>query len=176
MAEAVTTRTVEPRLQRSIGLGRVLFQSIGVMGPGASIVFGLGLIIGNTGRASPFAMFLALIAAVFVATAIGQLAKRIPGAGGLYSFAAATFGPDAGFLVGWGYAIMSWIFPTVGALLFGIVGTDFCTTYLHFTPPWWPLSLLVLLTTLVATYYGVRTSTTVTMALGIAEVTILTVV
>lgn len=167
---------VQPRLERSIGLGRVLFQSIGVMGPGASIVFGLGLIIANTGVASPFAMFVALIAAVLVAISIGQLARRIPGAGGLYSYASTAFGPDAGFLVGWGYAIMAFILPTVGAILFGIVGADFCNAYLHFTPQWWPLSLIVLAATLVATYFGVKTSTTVTMALGVAEVTILFVV
>jgi amino acid transporter len=166
----------QPGLQRSIGLGRVLFQAIGVMGPGASIVFGLGLIIANTGKASPFAMLLALIAAVFVAVAIGQLAARIPGAGGLYSFAATVFGPYAGFLVGWGFAIMTFILPTVGAVVFGIVGVDFCTTYLHFTPPWWVLSLIVLAATLVTTYLGVRASTAVTMVLGIIEVTILTVV
>jgi len=174
--EAASARSGEPHLERSIGLGRVLFQSIGVMGPGASIVFGLGLIIANTGKAAPFAMILALIAAVFVATAIGQLAKKIPGAGGLYSFASAAIGPDAGFLVGWVYAIMAFILPTVGALLFAVVGQDFCNTYLHFNPPWWALALLVLLVTLAATYFGVRTSTTVTMALGVAEVTILTII
>src|SRR6202030_1757490 len=32
-------------LDRSIGLGRVLFQSIAAMGPGASIALGLGLIV-----------------------------------------------------------------------------------------------------------------------------------
>lgn len=173
---SITQTAPEATLDRSIGLGRVLFQAIGVMGPGASIVFGLGLIIANTGKASPFAMVLALIAAVFVAVAVGQLAARIPGAGGLYSFAATVFGPYAGFLVGWGFAIMTFVLPTVGALLLGVVGVDFCTTYLHFTPPWWALSLIVLAGTLVFTYLGVRASTTVTMVLGIVEVTILTVV
>lgn len=32
-----------PSLERSIGLGRVLFQSVTTMAPGASVVFGLGL-------------------------------------------------------------------------------------------------------------------------------------
>ena len=44
-----TQASPQVSLDRSIGLGRVLFQAIGVMGPGASIVFGLGLIIANTG-------------------------------------------------------------------------------------------------------------------------------
>lgn len=173
------TRAAEPtnpHLQRSIGLGRVLFQSIGLMGPGASIVFGLGLIIANTGQSSPFAMVVALIAALLVAVSIGQLAARIPGAGGLYSYAAAALGSSVGFLVGWGYTLLSFIFPPVGAALFAVVGQDFCNTYLHFNPPWWPLALIALGVTLANTYFGVKISTTVTLVLGTVEVTILLLV
>ena len=46
-------------LDRSIGLGRVLFQSITTMAPGASVVFGLGLIMVYTGIAAPFLACLA---------------------------------------------------------------------------------------------------------------------
>jgi hypothetical protein len=48
-----------PSLERSIGLGRVLFQSVTTMAPGASVVFGLGLIMVYTGIAAPFAMLIA---------------------------------------------------------------------------------------------------------------------
>jgi amino acid transporter len=176
MSSNLTTSDKQPQLSRSIGLGRVLFQSVGFMGPGASIVFGLGLIIANTGAASPFTMLLTLIAAIFVAVGVGQLATRIPGAGGIYSLASVAIGPDVGFLVGWTYAIMALIMPAVGALLFGIVGKDFCTTYFHFTPPWWVLALAVLAVALGFSYFGVEISTRVTLVLGTIEVVILGVV
>src|SRR6476646_12260876 len=66
-----------PGLERSIGLGRVVFQSVTTMAPGASVVFGLGLIMVYTGIAAPFAMLIGAIGAVIVAFCIGQLATRI---------------------------------------------------------------------------------------------------
>lgn len=165
-----------PSLERSLGLRRVLFQSVAVMGPGASIVFGLGLIISYAGAASPLAMVIALIAALCVATAIGQLATRISGAGGLYSYAATALSPSVGFLVGWLYVGMTFVLPAVGAVLFGIVGQDFCNSYLGFDPPWWILSLVAAVLPVISTYIGIRLATSVSLVLGIVEVVILAVV
>ena len=176
MSSNLATSEEQPQLSRSIGLGRVLFQSIGVMGPGASIVFGLGLIIANTGEASPFTMLVTLIAAIFVAVGVGQLAVRVPGSGGIYSLASVALGSDVGFVVGWIYAIMALFLPAVAAILFGIVGKDFCTTYLHFTPTWWVLALAVLAVALAFSYFGVQISTRVTLALGTIEIFILCLV
>lgn len=153
-----------------------MFQSVAVMGPGASIVFGLGLIIAYAGPASPLAMVIALFAVLCVATAMGQLSTRISSAGGLYSYAATALSPTIGFLLGWMYAGMALIFPTVGAVLFGIVGKDFCNSYLGFDPPWWALGVLAAIIPAVFTYLGVRLSTSVSLVLGAIEVTILTVV
>lgn len=163
-------------LDRSLGLRRVVFQSVAVMGPGASIVFGLGLIITYAGPASPVAMVVALAAVLCVATAMGQLGTRIASAGGLYSYASVALSPTIGFLLGWMYVGMALIFPTVGAVLFGIVGKDFCNSYLGFDPPWWALGLIAALVPAVFTYLGVRLSTSVSLVLGAIEVTILTVV
>jgi amino acid transporter len=163
-------------LERSLGLQRVLFQSIAVMGPGASIVFGLGLIVSYTGAASPLAMVIALIAALCVATAIGQLATRIAGAGGLYSYAATALSPSVGFLVGWLYVGMTFVLPAVGAVLFGIVGQDFCSSYLGFDPPWWVLSLIAAILPVASSYVGVRLATSVSLVLGVVEIAIIAVV
>jgi amino acid transporter len=46
-----------------------------------------------------------------VAISIGQLAKRLPSAGGFYTYAARGLHPAVGFLVGWGYAFVD---ATVG--------------------------------------------------------------
>ena len=165
-----------PQLKRSIGLGRVLFQAIAAMGPGASIVFGLGLIILYADRAAPLAMLLGVIVALCVAGAIGQLATRIPSAGGLYTYAAVTFGSTVGFLVGWAYSILYLLLIALSSLNFSLVAADFLNEYFHVDVPNWPLALLVVLATLVATYYGIKSSTGVTAVLGSLEVTILLVV
>lgn len=163
-------------LDRSIGLGRVLFQSIAAMGPGASIALGLGLIVSYSGAGAPFAMLLGAIGAVIIASVIGALAGRIPSAGGFYSYSAPAIGSNASFIVGWAYSILYLLLGCLSSLNFSLIGRDFCTTYLHFTPPYLVLGILVVLLTGAVTFVGIKSSTGLTMVLGIAEVSILLLV
>src|SRR3989442_15090229 len=57
----------------------------------------------------------ALVACTLVSTSIGQLAKQLPSAGGLYSYVARSLGPEAGFMVGWAFLLFE---PLVAPLLF----------------------------------------------------------
>src|SRR5207248_2111375 len=67
------------------------------------------------GPALPLSVLLALIGCVCVAASIGQLAKEMPSAGGLYTYVARSLGPQAGFVVGWAYLLFE---PLVAPLLF----------------------------------------------------------
>ena len=96
-----STALPESSLRPQIGLGRALFQSIAFMGPGASIVFSLGLVIANAGVAAPLAMAVCMVAALCVAASIGQIARYIPAAGGFFSYATGGLGKRVGFLTGW---------------------------------------------------------------------------
>jgi amino acid transporter len=162
-----------PSLDRSIGLSRVLFQSITTMAPGASVVFGLGLIMVYTGIAAPFAMLIGAIGGVIVAFCIGQIATRIPSAGGFYSYAAITFGNSAGFIVGWLYSALYVILVCVSGINFSLVTQDFFSYYFHFAPPYWLLVAIIVLAILGVTYIGVRVSTGVAAVLGTIEVGII---
>src|SRR2546430_499422 len=99
----MSAATGSASLERSTGLGRVLFQSVTTMAPGASVMFGLGLVMVYIGKAAPLAMLVGAAAAVCIAITIGQFARKIPSAGGFYSYAVAVIGNEAGFLVGWVY-------------------------------------------------------------------------
>jgi len=50
------------------------------------------------------AVVLALIACLSVAFCIGELARHLPSAGGMYTYVARGLHPSAGSLVAWGYA------------------------------------------------------------------------
>jgi amino acid transporter len=163
-------------LDRSIGLGRAMFQSIAAMAPGASIALGLGLIISYAGAGAPFSMLLGAIGAVIIALVIGSLAGRIPSAGGFYSYSTPALGNNLGFMVGWAYSILYLLLGALSALNFSLIGRDFCKTYLHFTPPYLVLGILVVLVTFATTYVGIRSSTGLTMVLGAIEVGILLLV
>src|SRR5213082_3725028 len=87
--------------EHSIGLPQVLFQSITHMAPAAAVAYSIYISVPDARQALPLSVGLALIACICAATAIGQLAKLFPSAGGLYTYAARTLGPWAGVLVAW---------------------------------------------------------------------------
>jgi amino acid transporter len=172
----MSSTSAAPSLDRSIGLGRVMFQSITTMAPAASVVFGLGLVMLYIGKAAPFAMLLGAAAAVCIAVTIGQFARKIPSAGGFYSYAVAALGNEIGFLVGWAYNFTYVAGVCLSALNFSLVLNDFFDTYFHFTVPYWILLIALVLVIMAITYLGVKGSTGLTTVLGTLEVALLFVV
>ena len=165
--------TSAPSLERSIGLGRVMFQSATTMAPGASVVFGLGLIMVYSGVAAPFSMLLGTVAAILIAFCIAQFATRIPGAGGFYSYAAATFGSSVGFIVGLLFSSLYVIIVCLSTINFSLNAQSFFEYYWHLSPPLWLLAAILVVVLLVATYVGVRTSTGLAAVLGAVELVII---
>src|SRR5205814_10374333 len=132
-------------LDRSIGLGRVLFQSITTMAPGASVMFGLGLVMLYIGNVAPLAMLIGAAAAVCIAVVIGQFARKIPSAGGFYSYAVAVIGNEAGLLVGWMYNMTYVEGLCLSALNFSLVFNDFLDTYFKDSVAFWLLFIALAL-------------------------------
>src|SRR5439155_3072024 len=133
-----------PRLQQdAIGLAQVLFQSITHMAPAAAVAFSIIFAVTYAGGATPLAVVLALVACLMVAISIGQLARHLPSAGGLYTYSARGINPIAGFFVAWGFMLAE---PIVAPLLYLIFG-NVIAVYLnsHFNTPTWlwaPLAAL----------------------------------
>ena len=86
--------------EHSIGFAQVLFQSITHMAPAAAVAFSLLVGFSFAGPALPLSVLLALVVALLIANSVGQLAKQMPSAGGLYTYTSRALGPKAGFLVG----------------------------------------------------------------------------
>src|SRR6476620_9064955 len=101
--------------EHSIGLPQVLFQSITHMAPAAAVAYSIYISVPDARQALPLSVGLALIACICAATAIGQLAKLFPSAGGMYTYAGKALGPWAGFLVAWLFILFQ---PLVAQLLY----------------------------------------------------------
>src|SRR5437870_12022388 len=101
MQAGVVSRSFDRLRVHSIGLPQVLFQSITHMAPAAAVAYSIYISVPYSRQALPLSVGLASIACIGAATAIGQLARLFPSAGGLYASAARTRGPCAGVLVGW---------------------------------------------------------------------------
>jgi amino acid transporter len=162
------------RLQRdAIGLAPVLFQSITHMAPAAAVAFSIIFAVTYAGGATPLAIVLALVACLFVAISIGQLARHLPSAGGLYTYNARALHPVVGFFVAWGFMIAE---PLVAPLLYLIFG-NVLSVYLqsHFNTPGWlwaPFAAFAGILVWALVYRGIRISTEAGVILGGFEIVV----
>jgi amino acid transporter len=158
----------------AIGLREVLFQSITDMAPGAAIAASIPAGVAFAGGALPLAVVFALIACLFSAWSIAELARELPAAGSLATYAARGLHPAAGFLVAWGYVLVGWLIPPLVLLQLGFTVAGTLHSELSGYPAnlWWPWAILGALIVLAAGYSGVRTSARLGTVLGVFEIAV----
>lgn len=167
-------QTLEPG---AVGLVPVLFQSITHMAPAAAVAFSIIVGVPYAGGSMPLAVVLALVACIFVAISVGQLARHMPSAGGLYTYNSRGLGSVVGFLVAWGFMLAE---PLVAPLLFLIFGNVISANLnAHFGTPTWlwaPLVLAAAAFVWFLTYRGIRLSTEAGVGLGVFEIAVFVLV
>jgi amino acid transporter len=156
----------------SIGLLDVVFQSITYMAPGTGLVFAIGVGIPFVGNALPLAVIVALIACTLAGVAIGQMAKYIPSAGGIYTYAAKGLSPKFGFYVGYLYLGFATFLPP---FLFTLNGFLIDSTlkdqgWWEGSPGWWFWSAITIVVVFCLTYFDVRLSGKAGVILGAIEI------
>jgi amino acid transporter len=158
--------------EHSIGLPQVLFQSITHMAPAAAVAYSIYISVPDARQALPLSVGLALIACLCAATAIGQLAKLIPSAGGLYTYAARSLGPWAGFLVAWLFVGFQPLVAPFLYLEFGWAMGEVMKNEAgwHYTGQWWIWVALMTVIVFMLTYRDIRLSTTAGVILGAFEI------
>jgi amino acid transporter len=158
--------------EHSIGLPQVLFQSITHMAPAAAVAYSLFISVPDARQALPLSVGLALIACLCAAVAIGQLAKLVPSAGGLYAYAARSLGPWAGLLVAWLFIGFQPLVAPFLYLEFGWAMSDVFDTSVgwHYSGQWWVWVLLMTVIVFLLTYRDIRLSTTAGVLLGAFEI------
>src|SRR5437867_11488534 len=93
--------------REAIGLREVLFQSITHMAPAAAVAFSIIAGAAYAGGALPLAVVIALVGCLCVAYSIGELARYLPSAGGMYTYTARGLHPAVAFMVSWGNAFVA---------------------------------------------------------------------
>src|SRR5439155_6252286 len=122
---------------------------------------------------TPLAVILALIACLTVAISISQLARHLPSAGGLYTYAARGLHPAVGFFVAWGFMLAEPLVAPLLYLIFGNVIAVFLTNPFG-TPAWlWaPFAAAAGIGVWILVYRGVRISTEAGVVLGAFEIVV----
>jgi amino acid transporter len=170
--------TAPPGLRRdAIGLREVLFQSITDMAPGAAIAASIPAGAAYAGGALPLSVLFALIACLLSASCIGALARELPAAGSVATYAARGLHPAVGFLVAWGYVLVGALIPPLVLLQLGFTVASTINSEWHSYPAnlWWPWALLGALIVLAAGWYGVQTSARLGTVLGAFEIAVFVV-
>jgi amino acid transporter len=103
-ASTVARPAVELRHNYLSGLENIA-QSIGTMGPVATIGTVFPLLIYKSGNASWLLCLGVLAVFCLIAASVNAFASRLASAGSLAAFAEAALGPWAGSLTGWSYVV-----------------------------------------------------------------------
>ncbi len=173
-ASGVVGGAEQPGLRRgAVGLREVLFQSITAMAPGAAIAASIPAGAAYAGGSLPLAVVLALVACLFTAISIGELARHIPAAGSVATYTAQGLHPGVGFLVGWGYLFVELLVPPLLFLQLGFtVAATLNSQWGVSADLWWPWVILGSLIVLFAGYRGVRFSARLGTVLGTFEIAV----
>src|SRR3954470_9853692 len=169
---AAPTGSFDRLREHSIGLPQVIFQSITHMAPGAAVAYSIYISVPFSRQALALLVLLALIACMCAATAIGQLARLEPSAGGLYAYAARSLGPWAGFIVAWLFILFEPLVAPFLYLEFGwamreVMGSE---AGWHYTGQWWIWVLVMTIVVFLLTFRDIRLSTTAGVILGSFEI------
>ncbi len=172
MATSAGTKS-SPGLRRdAIGLREVAFQSITDMAPGAAIAASIPAGALYAGGSLPLSVVFALVACLFCAWSIGLLAREMPSAGSLATYAARGLHPSIGFLTAWAYVLVGLLIPPLVLLQLGFTTAATLNSEFSGYPAslWWPWSLAGALIVMAAGFYGIRTSTRLGTVLGLFEI------
>ncbi len=175
----MASTTVDSSLERNaIGLTEVLFQSITHMAPAVATALSIGAATSFAGGNTPLAVVLAMVAALFTAFAMGELARHLPSAGGMYTYVARGLGSFPGWLMAWAFLLAEPIVPAALFASFGLFGAAFITTLTGYSNDllWLPLAVICGLLVWFLVYRGISLSTRVGVVLGLIEIGIFVVV
>jgi amino acid transporter len=165
--------TGSPTLARNaIGLTEVLFQCITHMAPAVATAISIGAATSFAGGITPLAVLFAMIAVLFTAYSMSELARHLPSAGGMYTYVSRGLGSFFGWLMAWSFALAE---PLIMPILlggFGFYGAIFLSTYLNieFELAWIALALVCGLVVWFLIYRGIALSTRTGVILGAIEI------
>src|SRR4051812_38839551 len=171
MASSDTARGLE---RNAIGLTEVLFQSITHMAPAVATALSLGAATLFAGGNTPLAVVFALVAALFTAYSIGELARHLPSAGGMYTYVARGLGSFPGWVMAWAFLLAEPVVPAALYASFGFFGAALITNLTGYSNDllWLPLAVLCGIVVWWLVYRGVTVSTRVGVILGLIEIAI----
>jgi len=175
-AEAIAGHHEDQGLRRNaVGLPDVLFTSVTTMAPAAGAAFSITVGALFAGGALSAGVVIALAGCLCTALSIGQMAKHLPTAGGMYTYIARGLGTKVGFLAGWGFDFAyPLVVPLVSVLFGSILGSTLNAHFGWSYALWWPIgSIFCVVLVGALNYFGIQVSTRFGIILGSFEILVM---
>jgi amino acid transporter len=174
-AEQVTDHPVESLRRNAVGLPDVIFTSVTTMAPAAGAAFSITVGALFAGGSLVLGVIIALAGCMFTALSIGQMARHLPSAGGMYTYIARGLGSKLGFLAGWGFDLAYPLVVPLVTILFGsILGSTLQAHFGYSYDLWWPIGTIFSIAVVgAANYFGIQVSTRFGILLGTFEILVM---
>lgn len=180
MSTAASAASQDQSLQSdALGLLGTVSLTAAFMAPAASLIALFGPIISNVGASGGFVMLAGLLVTLPSAVSFGMLARELPSAGGVYTWARSALGVHAGRWVGLitiSYFIVLLVFPPVvfGQMFVDLIGS----VGAHMTPGlelavWAIGAVISLLIAGFVTYRGVVGSSRLAFAMLLVQLVLM---
>ncbi len=158
----------------TLKLHHTVFQSVTNMAPAAAIVYDFPLQAGifAAGAALVLGNVVALIGIIFVAFTVGQFAKKLPSAGGYFTYVSRSLGPRSGTYTGWTFFLYSLVLPGEVTIIWAGITQTLVLQYCHVHISWVIFEALMLGVVGILSFTGVKRSARVAMIAGSIEILI----
>lgn len=142
------------------------------MAPAAAVAASIPSGAAFAGGSLPLSVLIALVACLFTASCVAELARELPAAGSVATYAAQGLHPAVGFLVGWGYVFVEALIPPLLLLQLGFTTAGTLHQEWNSYPEslWWPWALAGAVVIAAAGWFGVRASARFGTVLGVFEI------
>jgi amino acid transporter len=158
----------------AIGLTGATMQAITHIAPAIAALFFTQFIVSLAGITAPLAYLIGVVVVLMLGNTLVQLSKRLPSAGGYYTYVSRALHPRAGFLTSWMYVLYS---PLSGGPIYGFFGFilagELKANYNIDLPwLWWVFVLVGAPFTAFLQYKGIELTAKALLILGGAEIAI----
>jgi len=153
-------------------LHHALFQSITNMAPAAAIVYDFPLQVAAAGAAMVLGNVIALIGIVLIAFTVTEFAKKLPSAGGYFTFISRSMGPTAGTYTGWTFFLYSLVLPGEVTIIWSGIAQGLLLQYWHIHVSWIVLEILMVGLVGALSFTGVKPSAKTAVVVGGIEIAI----
>jgi amino acid transporter len=156
----------------AIGLGAVMMQALTDVAPAIAVLFTVQFTASQAGISMPAAYVGAFLIGIPIALVLCQLARRLPSAGGWYTYVSRGVHPRAGFIVAWLYFLYAPLQTAITGTSIGVAFSGTIDSEYGVNIPWWVFMLVIIVFVVVMAYRGISFSTRAIMILGFAELAI----